>query len=419
MTSNDATGLHPIPFQVLEINNYLGSTVVAGRNVAGADPGSKTTGPKSGAKDKKEVDLNPPPELVIHHDQGVEFIVDIIAIGNGGKYIYEETTNTQGNAAKPRGRDELPAWMQVDWMQVDGRRLGERDRDREREPRQETADAKTKTPLNWFTNPKMLPSIIPNGRMLEFRYSEEQGIISNLRLLAENFLSRVSNDCGSRPVIFITYGRGGLVLEMAIMMWYAQQRSHPELTSPQKPKHTTKSSLPAPGQSSSSASIKTTAPTIHQLPPNVPSEQTKSVLPKTETSKSQPSQSSSPPADDHHDIQGPKQPAVECKTPHMPAIPLPPINSVAGILFLGLPLETPISTQIPDGTHYEDKQALETLVDAWVKTPEIKSTSEDPTRTAYDSCFNGIVNKIGIATRFYQGNEKNKDESRTPPVFRV
>lgn len=217
---------------------------------------------------------------------------------------------------------------------------------------------------NWLQNTRMLPSIVPRSRIFEFCYSEKAACIQNLKNLTQCFLRLLSEIKPARPKIFIAYGRGVLVLELAVMISYSKPAA---------------SSLKPPA-------------TVQETPQNggsSPAEASKSTKDSSQTAAST--------------LAG-KGPVKETKL-EIPRTKLLDFTLVAGILLLGSPREVPVTSvfKIKD---LGDPKKVETqkLVEICVKTEfEKTKDGEASGSTIYHSCFERIVNEVGIATQCYQG----------------
>jgi hypothetical protein len=279
------------------------------------------------------------PDLVIHYDpKDVEPDVDIIAIGNGGKDVWQETDEALGE-------DDESESDQDEWGKkriIDRRRKGK-----------ETEKNPALKDINWLADPGMFPAAIPNARIMEYRYSRSYWL--SLRDLAENFLECFSKrheqqDIGGepasvRPVIFIAYGHGGLILELAVMIWY----------------------------------------------------------------------------DGRYEVRP----------------PLPGMGAIAGIVLLGSPraapqvssregkgkgknvmewLAEPDKSDRPD---IPDKPTIETRLGNILAERDFRYIAADPASTIYHTCFEDIINSIGVPTQYYQGNIRYRAEAGTPFVTPV
>jgi hypothetical protein len=77
--------------------------------------------------------------------------------------------------------------------------------------------------VDWLGDPAMLPSATPIARVFKFEYPPAVETIIRKKLslykLAEEFLKRLENVQGSqtRPIIFIAYGFGGIILKRAVV----------------------------------------------------------------------------------------------------------------------------------------------------------------------------------------------------------
>lgn len=146
--------------------------------------------------------------------------VDIIAIGNGDGAIWEEIDDSKlsrDDDGRPRDRSGLEQYYYID------RILGEGERRPAAGTQKEATD---KRGINWLTDRKMLPSILSTSepRIMEFLYSKNG---FPLKKLADLFLQSILTEYKEwQPVVFIAYGHGGLVLELAIMLWYDRRSKH-------------------------------------------------------------------------------------------------------------------------------------------------------------------------------------------------
>ena len=317
----------------------------------------------------------------------------------------------------------------------------------------------------------MLRSIIPNSRMMEFRYPKKDGSPYNLRKLADAFLQCFSRKRGppdipvdsspSRPIIFIAYGHGGLILELAIMVWYNQQLAPTLVTSPQAKEPPKSSVLPPKGAMPSGPTAETPPPTVSVTSPDARKEQRAIPLnqgqPSTSTSEATKEQSLEGATTPTVDAASPKetnllQPSQLGEKPRRSSVtsrkergstestqvqvsasemskskptssPLPALSDVAGIVLLGSPLKIPLisleeagvskTDEKPDKKS-EDKPTLEKLLEACLRNATFKDTTEDQASTIYHTCFESIVNKFGIATQYYRGSDQYDAERGEP-----
>jgi hypothetical protein len=408
-----------------------------------------------------------PPKLITHYElKHATPDVDIIAIGNGGRHIWDENYTSHDDEEDGKVRDENAkgqyGWDEVlqslQWAQKEGMKPAV-----EGQIKQEVGKPKEKpTPraVKWLEDPRMLPRIVPSSRIMEFCYSQQHASIQYLRYLTERFLgccserSRVSKISGDskpvRPVIFIAYGHGGLVLELAIMISYSTQLDTSSLNSPQVVERPRSSGLPSNEASASSPTTETSPSNVFVTPPYVIKAQAevaqdegqssgfttekpkaRLLLPTTERGDAANSnrgrlsfraagkdrRSSLVPGNER----GPKESAHDKVDDAEASRPKPSLNLtlIAGILLLGSPLEVPMLFsskgtniwKLEDlvGEKSEQEPTLETLLDVCMTTKAFEKTIKTEyagrTRsTIYHVCFERIVNTVGLTTQWYRGS---------------
>ncbi len=297
----------------------------------------------------------------------------------------------------------------------------------------------------------MLPGAVPNSRIMEFYYPQQHASIQNLRNLSERFLRCYSERSGAseeptRPVIFIAYGHGGLVLELAVMISYSRQRATSSLTSStpvvEPPKGhgspSTEANALSPSTKSSSSVVSMTPPNIIKDQAQSPHDQLQSsgsmklaVVPEVaQITNSSRRKSSS---------QGDKKANKLSIVPHggrwqkdsahtkvddsdntkpntKPNLTLN-LGVVAGILLLGSPGKVPVPASLEEADiskledladkNSKEELTLEKLLGACVETVVFTETRvKYPRRTIHHSCFERIVSIVGVNTYWYRGRDE-------------
>ncbi|KAH8588879.1 hypothetical protein B0O99DRAFT_746454 [Bisporella sp. PMI_857] len=399
------------------------------QNTTKSQPAQQKVGPEQEAQSQST-------SFIIYHDPpDVPLDVDIIAIGNGERDIWDEIdTAWRDDDERMRERDEWDEKKPIT----------------KKEPQQDGELSKNRSSpkaVNWMTDRRMLRSIIPNSRMMEFRYSKKEASLENLRNLTERFLRCFSERCGPpdipvdsklvRPIIFIAYGHGGLVLELAVMIWYSQRLSitMSTLTQANKPP---KTSMPFP------ANVSALPPDTIKIQPAVPLGQGHPSGSNAETSKSQPQDVetkpiaeadpanpkrngllqalpadgkartlsiSSPEERGSKELVHDKALGVETNKLKTASNPLPDMSVVSGIVLLGSTREIPKISLKEVEPRTEEKPTLEKQLDACLRKYPFKETTKNRNHTIYHTCFERIINQTGIATQYYRGSDQYDAEA--------
>lgn len=369
-----------------------------------------------------------------HRDPGVITAgVDIVAIGNGGKYIWQEA-RSEPNRIWGMLRRELES---------DAPRRGKKEND-------------TTEGINWLFDQQMLPSIVPNGRLWEFWYPQKDASLQKLRRLAQVFFQCVFEKCtDGQPISFIAYGHGGLILELGIMLWYDQVLTRSASIAPISIRSATPGILaePLPGPP-----MTTSQPGTAMLPqtskkiedgselrepsPLHPDQPSTSAASKPVGSEGETVPKLSTPQGlgrGSEEIPQPRSPVSETNTEPRFSVPLADIESiVAGIILLGSPRKAPmvylktadaraseqetiwdnflkdipISKEV--GINSNDEHLLDTLLDACLTASPFEAWSKSKTDkryTLYHKCFERVVNDIGLPTKCYKGSDQLDPEA--------
>lgn len=250
----------------------------------------------------------------------------------------------------------------------------------------------------------MLPSIVPKARIFEFLYPKKDASIQNLKNLAGQFLTCCSNAKITtatkfedkkliRPVIFIAYGNGGHVLELATIISYSKRLSASEATP---------SKIPPPP-----AAVQATKPVGRSsTDANTSNPKSKATVQKV-LEKPRPVDKQEAPHDNML-----SNPSISENGEDLATMKYLNLSIIAGIVFLGSPIEVPVVAAKGITITKLDESPLEKRLEACMKT-EFKRTKEfeEPESTIFHTCFEMIVNKIGLSTQWYQGNNLFQQEA--------
>ncbi|KAH6678000.1 hypothetical protein B0J14DRAFT_635182 [Halenospora varia] len=98
---------------------------------------------------------------------------------------------------------------------------------------------KTTTPeVNWIKDDNMLPSIVPNSRIIGYGYDSkwfgERAVKSGIQEMAKNLLFALKSDPERkkhpvRPIVFICHCLGGLIVEKAIVLARSEKETYPKM----------------------------------------------------------------------------------------------------------------------------------------------------------------------------------------------
>lgn len=377
-----------------------------------------------------------------------------MAIGNGGSSIWEGQTviSTLHDGEKPEDGDEWDYGEIVDeeHLAADGPKVKERP---------------LPPAINWLKDQRMLPCIVPNSRIMEFHYSKQDSQISQLWSLTKRFLQCLVEKRGVipfkstpvRPVIFVAYGHGCLILELAVIMSYTYRKPPSGLPLPQATQSIKDDTLPATISSSAKQPL---PPQISVLSPSAAgNEESKSAF-SIEASKSQASNfafSLGPDATDTKASRYSGQQSVDERERQLSGTSIPikrpdskgsafnrgaedgsskptllsvsPLNleALAGIILLGVPLEAPEVTEHgTDQQTSDSKRTLEYRLRAYLDDLQdgaIKGTTGNMKLETDDSLieykksvpfhhfFKEVINSTGIATTFYRGRRDYEAEA--------
>ena len=94
---------------------------------------------------------------------------------------------------------------------------------------------------------------------------------------------------------------------------------------------------------------------------------------------------------------------------------IPDMSHVAGIVLLGSTREAPkISLDGSDTSTAQAKPELKSLLDANLKSDKLDDMTQNLADTVYHTCFESIVNEIGLATECYLGTDQFDPEAGKP-----